>query len=136
LQIKKTLLSLHRFQRNTGASRDKRQEWPPITYKGSIAQLVQSICLTSRGSQVRILLLPQKKGWIFIIQPFFYYICRINDTTILRIIMTPLLFKNLRLRIICFFIPIYNGIDFNYAIDMRFSRMTICKMVYSNNLSN
>ena len=29
--------------------------------KGSIAQLVQSICLTSRGSQVRILLLPQKK---------------------------------------------------------------------------
>ena len=29
---------------------------------GSIAQLVQSTCLTSRGSQVRILLLPQKKS--------------------------------------------------------------------------
>ena len=28
---------------------------------GSIAQLVQSICLTSKGSQVRILLLPQLK---------------------------------------------------------------------------
>jgi hypothetical protein len=27
---------------------------------GSIAQLVQSTCLTSRGSQVRTLLLPQK----------------------------------------------------------------------------
>ena len=29
--------------------------------RGSIAQLVQSICLTSRGSQVRILLLPQNR---------------------------------------------------------------------------
>ncbi len=28
--------------------------------KGSIAQLVQSTCLTSRGSQVRILLFPQR----------------------------------------------------------------------------
>jgi DNA ligase-associated metallophosphoesterase len=32
----------------------------PFERNGSIAQLVQSICLTSRGSQVRILLLPQK----------------------------------------------------------------------------
>ena len=31
-----------------------------ITTIGSIAQLVQSTCLTSRGSQVRTLLLPQK----------------------------------------------------------------------------
>ena len=29
--------------------------------KGSLAQLVQSICLTSRGSAVRIRQLPQKK---------------------------------------------------------------------------
>ncbi len=29
---------------------------------GSIAQLVQSTCLTSRGSQVQVLLLPQNKN--------------------------------------------------------------------------
>ena len=35
---------------------------PRLIYNsGSIAQLVQSICLTSRGSQVRILLLPQER---------------------------------------------------------------------------
>ena len=41
--------------------------------KGSLAQLVQSICLTSRGSGVRIPQLPQKKShsleWLF------YYTC-------------------------------------------------------------
>lgn len=33
-----------------------------VVERGSIAQLVQSTCLTSRGSQVRTLLLPQKKN--------------------------------------------------------------------------
>ncbi len=33
----------------------------PIAPRGSIAQLVQSICLTSRGSGVRIPVLPQEK---------------------------------------------------------------------------
>ena len=34
---------------------------PPQT-RGSLAQLVQSICLTSRGSAVRIRQLPQRKS--------------------------------------------------------------------------
>jgi hypothetical protein len=41
---------------------------------GSIAQLVQSICLTSRGSQVRILLLPQQKAFRLISKGFFVFI--------------------------------------------------------------
>ncbi len=39
---------------------DKREEVHKIS-KGSIAQLVQSVCLTSRGSGVRLPLLPPKK---------------------------------------------------------------------------
>ncbi len=39
---------------------DEREEVHNIS-KGSIAQLVQSVCLTSRGSGVRLPLLPLKK---------------------------------------------------------------------------
>ena len=47
---------------------------------GSIAQLVQSVCLTSRGSGVRLPLLPLKGRFIAVLfsYPFlktFYYIC-------------------------------------------------------------
>ena len=43
---------------------------------GSIAQLVQSVCLTSRGSGVRLPLLPQKIGLEFHSRPLFF----VSDT--------------------------------------------------------
>ena len=46
----------------------------PQTKHGSIAQLVQSTCLTSRGSQVRILLLPQNRNLAIILQGFLFYL--------------------------------------------------------------
>ena len=45
LEVSKTPLSLHRLQERTTAQSNK---------KGRLAQLVQSVCLTSRGSGVRI----------------------------------------------------------------------------------
>ena len=45
LEVSKTPLSLHRLQERTTAKSNK---------KGRLAQLVQSVCLTSRGSGVRI----------------------------------------------------------------------------------
>ena len=44
--------------------------------KGSLAQLVQSTCLTSRGSQVRTLLLPPKSRNF---PGLFFFIIHIND---------------------------------------------------------
>ena len=45
LEVSKTPLSLHRLRERTTAKSNK---------KGRLAQLVQSVCLTSRGSGVRI----------------------------------------------------------------------------------
>ena len=45
LEVSKTPLSLHRLQERTTAKSNE---------KGRLAQLVQSVCLTSRGSGVRI----------------------------------------------------------------------------------
>jgi putative endonuclease len=49
---------------------------PKSKEKGSLAQLVQSICLTSRGSGVRIPQLPLNKAtpneWLFRFMPFVY----------------------------------------------------------------
>jgi DNA ligase-associated metallophosphoesterase len=48
----------------------------PFERNGSIAQLVQSICLTSRGSQVRILLLPRRNR-----HPAIFF-CPMNTTSV------------------------------------------------------
>jgi hypothetical protein len=45
----------------------------PIT-EGSIAQLVQSICLTSRGSAVRARVLPQKTSHLSEVFLFYCYV--------------------------------------------------------------
>ena len=63
LQINKFFLSLHRF-------------WKEKHHIGSLAQLVQSICLTSRGSAVRIRQLPLKKRKRLRYQSLFLF-CRL-----------------------------------------------------------
>ena len=56
----------------------KRLSLPSIKTEGSIAQLVQSICLTSRGSAVRARVLPQIKphsnGEVFLFYMNHFYI--------------------------------------------------------------
>jgi hypothetical protein len=67
-EINLPVLPLHSFQGNT-----KRK----VLKNGSIAQLVQSICLTSRGSAVRIRVLPHFKKhpfrMLFLFQPILAY---------------------------------------------------------------
>ena len=46
---------------------------------GSIAQLVQSICLTSRGSGVRIPLLPLRRRLMIVFFCFIQFECRADD---------------------------------------------------------
>ena len=47
---------------------------------GRLAQLVQSICLTSRGSAVRIRQRPHKANKLYNLFAFFVYLLRINTT--------------------------------------------------------
>ena len=49
-----------------------------VKKRGSIAQLVQSICLTSRGSAVRIRVLPRNEEVVSSQSPF-SFVCRINN---------------------------------------------------------
>jgi putative endonuclease len=73
LQVLKMSVYLHRFKRKT---------WKQ---KGSLAQLVQSICLTSRGSAVRLRQLPQTSRFIpaflFYLNANFMYTCYILYST-------------------------------------------------------
>ena len=86
---------------------------------GSIAQLVQSTCLTSRGSQVRILLLPQNK------KP-----CKFNHCKVFLFVfcfdlfstsMSKTTFSSLSLRqFICFF-PHNSFVFCNHHLSNSFS---------------
>ena len=66
LQSQKSCLNLQSRLKNIGTVHQK-------TIIGSIAQLVQSVCLTSRGSGVRLPLLPQKNKDLNEIQVLYFF---------------------------------------------------------------
>ena len=68
--MKKKNISLHRFSKQHVSSVKQNK----AKYIGRLAQLVQSICLTSRGSAVRIRQRPPKQGRSLICSTFFIHI--------------------------------------------------------------
>ena len=74
LEVLKTPLSLH------CRSRENRERCLNHKSKGRLAQLVQSVCLTSRGSGVRIPQRPQQEqeetGFVLLL---FFYNLTAND---------------------------------------------------------
>ena len=70
LEVIKKAVSLQRF-------REIRHTKFTEVMKGRLAQLVQSICLTSRGSAVRIRQRPLKKDLQVIVSLFLFYIIQL-----------------------------------------------------------
>ena len=62
-------------------------------FKGSIAQLVESICLTSRGSGVRLPLLPLKKPYSICCKAFFFVCLSIAKQEPLAMLKALTLFR-------------------------------------------
>ena len=70
LEVIKKAVSLQRF-------REIRHTKFTEVMKGRLAQLVQSICLTSRGSAVRIRQRPLKKDLQLLVSLFLFYIIQL-----------------------------------------------------------
>ena len=70
LEVIKKAVSLQRFREIEHIKLNEQM-------KGRLAQLVQSICLTSRGSAVRIRQRPLKKDLQVIVSLFLFYIIQL-----------------------------------------------------------